>query len=167
MKKFSTIKYVDAFYISDDTLERVDLYPHTGYGKIVADSKEYIIFSFIQKLESDTRRASTSEKGLLLPKASLSPVYKKIGQEFLGKITEGDILHVEWDDITYFEETMPDGLTKMYTEGQLVMKAATFIVIKDPVTLRTSPLPIKNHPGYTPFYYVLPLSFIRNIEVEN
>lgn len=48
MDGFSKIEYVDAFYISDDNLEKVGLYSHTAYGKIIKTNEEFVVFSFIR-----------------------------------------------------------------------------------------------------------------------
>lgn len=159
MSNFSKIEYVDAFYISEDTLEKVDLYPHTAYGTIMVDNPEYIILSFVNSLEDK----NVSEKGLLLIKKSLVSNYTK-QTTVVKDFAIGDKVNVYWDDIVYFEKSIPKQQTKMYTEGHIVALTKTFLIIKDPVTLRIFPKPIKNHPGYTPFYYVIPLSFITKIE---
>jgi hypothetical protein len=47
------------------------------------------------------------------------------------------------------------------------MITETFLVIKGPITLRVEPKPIKNHPAYTPFYYVTPFAFILILKISD
>jgi hypothetical protein len=155
---FSKVEYVDAFYISDASLEKVDLYPHISYGKITEDVAGNIVVSFIEDVES-----GTSVRGLLLPKGALLTEYKN-NEQVMSGVSIGDALTVYWDDIVYFEKSVPEKITKMYTEGEVVQITSTYLLLKDPVTLRLHPQPVKNHPGYTPFYYVIPLSFITKVE---
>jgi hypothetical protein len=164
MKTFSKIEYVDAFYISDDNLEQIDLYPHVSYGRVYEERDSYFVYSLLSKkntLDGDF----IIEKGLLVPLQSLISSYKKIDSNIFLHSTVNKRVAIEWNDIVYFEEEIPSSLTKMYTEGEVVIKTDTFLVVKDPITIRVSPLPIKNHPKYTPFYYVIPLSFIMAIEI--
>jgi hypothetical protein len=166
MNGFSKIEYVDAMYISEDTLENIDLYPHTAYGKIVKQFDDSFVVSMLQSKSNKDIENRCIEKGLMVPKNALLSLYRNHNLD-LSHVSIGDDVSVQWNDIVYFEKMVPISCSTMYTEGSVAMMSDTYIVIKNPVTLRTYPLPVKNHPSYTPFYYVLPLSFIQHIEIHD
>ncbi len=164
MNKFIKINYIDAFYISDDTIEGVDLYPQKAYGEIIFENEDHIILSFINEIDSSESKKSA--RGLLITKAAILENYKNLNKEIMGNIDINTRLNIEWSDIVYYENSLPEKSSTMYSEGTLIRKTDTYIIIKDPLTIRTYPLPVKNHPSFTPFYYVIPLSFIKKIEKQ-
>ncbi len=166
MNKFIKVEYIDAFYISDDTLEGVDIYPQKAYGNIVSENKDHAVLSFINEVPYSGSEIIKTVRGLLLTKNSLLENYKNLNKNIVKNIDLNVKVNVEWTDIVYYENFIPEKCSTMYSEGTLIKKTDTFIIIKDPLTIRTHPLPVKNHPTFTPFYYVIPLSFIKKIEVQ-
>ena len=53
----------------------------------------------------------------------------------------------------------------MYTEGVLYRIEKDYILLENPETIRMSPLPIKNHPLERNTFYIIPKTFITDIEV--
>lgn len=70
-----------------------------------------------------------------------------------------------WDDIVFVQNDLRNECSRMYTEGVIFQNNSDHIVIKDPETIRTHPLPIKNHPKVKPVYYIIPKSIITEFEI--
>jgi hypothetical protein len=164
MDKFLKVKYIDAFYISADTIEGVDLYTQKAYGEIIFENEDHITLSFINEIDSSENKKSV--RGLLITKTALLENYKNSNKDIMENIDIDTKVNVEWSDIVYYENSIPEKFSTMYSEGTLVKKTETYIIIKDPITVRAYPLPVKNHPSFTPFYYVIPLSFVKKIEKQ-
>jgi hypothetical protein len=112
MENFTQIEHVDAFYIEENTLERVGLHPHVAYGQIIEKKKDSIVFSFVHTFQD----SKISKTGILIPEKAPSPEYKKYSAA-IGSGKVGNSVSVYWDDVIYYENVPPESITKMYIRG--------------------------------------------------
>ncbi len=169
-EKIYKIRYVDAYYLYKEECSRdfflyigdrpeTKLSPHEAYGYI-RYYKDSIILDFIKKTdEKDLKMV----KGLILPNNSLLSKSKILNKSF-PNISLKKKVHLQWDDLCFAENISIRESSIMETVGILVAIESDHIVIGDPDTKRIYPLPEKSHPNKKPSYYIIPISFIKNIK---
>ena len=162
LNTFTTIKYVDAQYIDWETIETKDM--HLGIWESVGYVRENkegdLVIEYFKDMQADS---SEVLEGIVIPKGSV------IGQTGYDKnlfkdLIIGKMFEVLWKDLARISAGSEVSCSRMSTSGVLHMIADDFLIIKDPIPMRLQPLPIKNHPSFTPFYYVIPKSSIIKIE---
>ncbi len=165
MKKESlmNIKYVDAHYGYDENVTETTLSPHEAYG-FVKRIDDNILITFIKKSGADVGEGDIV-KGLIIPDTALVSIVEGFKNDTVERIAVGSRVAVTWRDIVYVANTSRHDCSVMYTEGVLLRSAKDHIVLEDPETIRVYPAPTKNHPAEKPRYYVIPISFIKDISV--
>lgn len=155
------IRYIDAFYSTKEKIESIKFTVHIAVGKFrVFDDHVVIIFK-----EED----NLPKEGMLIPKQAL--ILKDNNKSKLDfddldlHSKKGSILGVFWKDIVYFEDgNIPEKCTTIYTEGELFSITFEAIVIKNPETIKIKTEEVRNHPENKPRFYIIPKSFIVDIE---
>lgn len=162
------IKYIDAYYSTAETFDGVKIFLHEAYG-FVDKNGNNIVITFIKKKGSSFKEVREKNEdiqmGLVIPDTSLVSVAHGYPQDILEDVSLGSSVSVVWRDIVYVAHMPRYDCAIMYTEGVLVKIEGNCIVLKNPETIRTHPLPIKNHPVEKSTYYTIPISFISKISV--
>ncbi len=164
------IHYVDAYYIdisygAKKALGETRLIPHEAYGYMY-QKKDTLIIIFIRKKHEKENDEGNLIKGLVLPDTALVSVVKDFGNDIIKNIKVGSSVSLTWRDSVFVANQPRYDCSEMLTEGVLYRVEKDHIVIQNPVTRRTHPLPTKNHPEEKPLYYIIPISFITSISNE-
>lgn len=168
MNKFSYIQYTDAYYILEDGNKLKTKLPHNeAYGYVKKGKNKSLIVHFIKKAHKDDSSPGLIVKGLILPNNSISLNQGSNYTKELDALRKGQNVAVTWEDVVYVENDSRDSCSIMYTEGLVYQNNGDHLVILNPETIRTSPLPIKNHPRIKPLYYIIPKSVITKFEIIN
>lgn len=162
MEKISNIKYIDASYFYNKNLP-TKLSIHEAYG-YMRKSKKNITIEFIKQI-SKNKDNKQIIKGLIIPANALTSLNKNFEIQGLQKIKIGSNISVVWRDIVYIANMPKRDCSIMYSEGILYKATNSYLVLKNPETIKTHPLPIKNHPQKKPKYYMIPKSFITEIKI--
>lgn len=165
MKNFSHIYYTDAYYILEEPDRLITKLPkNEAFGYITKAKNNNIILHFIKRADGiDSKKII---KGLVLPVNSINSENKKYINE-LNSLKIKQHVSITWNDVVFVENEVREECSIMYTEGILFKNELDHIVIKDPETVRTHPLPIRNHPKVKPLYYVIPKVLINSFEIVN
>lgn len=168
MDKIYNIKYTDAFYINSKNIGQTKLHAYETYGYL-KKCNENLIVVFIKEYKTSIKEIKNKKlkiiKGLIIPDIALLSTNNKFKNNKLKHIKIGSNVSVTWRDIVYVANLPRYDCGIMYTEGILFRTEKDHIVIKNPETIRTHPLPIENHPTKKPNYYIIPTSFIVDFEV--
>lgn len=160
MKKIHALRYVDAFYTDDSSALACStiVFPvHVAVGSAMLSSNDEVVFSY-------AKEEGKPEKGLRIPLGALILTDNEEKRQML-HLKKGHKIGVHWKDIVYFENgNVPAECSTMYTEGKVFHVASNALVVANPETLRTVSGRVGNHPEKKPAYYVIPFSFIQNIE---
>lgn len=165
MENFSRIFYIDAKYISEDVdynyLSKIKLDTHEAYGYIEKNKDGDIVLRYI----INTRYKNFLVEGLVLPIGAVcKDILIKDDMCFEYNLLKNSRYEIYWKDIVHVVGQKSEvSVSKMVTTGQLILFKEDFVIIKNPVTLRIYLEPIINHLSFTPFYYVIPKSFIYKI----
>ncbi|TSC55092.1 MAG: hypothetical protein LiPW30_558 [Parcubacteria group bacterium LiPW_30] len=170
MDKIYNIKYVDASYSYEESINqtKLDLFEAYGY---VEKNKNNIVITFIKKHGISEEKQNHDKEvniinGLVIPDTSLASISSAYKTNILDNIKINYAVSVTWRDVVHVENLPRYDCSVMYTEGILVKIESDYVILKDPKTIRTYPTPVKNHPGSgLPTYLVIPISFITDIEV--
>ena len=155
------IRYIDAFYSTKEKIESIKFTTHITVGVLrVFDDHVVIIFK-----EED----SLPKEGMLIPRQALILEDNSKSELDFNDLDlhskKGSVLGIFWKDIVYFESgNIPDKCTTIYTEGELFSVTPEAIVIKDPETIKIKTEEIRNHPKNKPRFYIIPKSFVVDIE---
>jgi len=167
MDEVYRVEYVDAYYIYEDELGETKLSPHEAFG-YVERKGDSIVIRFIKKVieegKPDTSDPDHIPEGLVIPDTALLSINKDFKLPALDTIRISSSVIVTWRDVVHVGNMVRTDCSVMYTEGILHRVEDDHVVIKDPETIRTYPLPIANHPGGKPTYLVIPKSFITEIK---
>lgn len=161
------IRYVDAQYTYAKSIGKTGLPPHEAYGYIIRNA-DTIVVIFIKKRGTDCEKIVRGKedviKGLVIPNTALMSVVETYTTTLLENLDISSQVTVTWRDVRYVANMPVYECAIMQTEGVLYRIEKNHIVIKDPRTIRTYPMPMKNHPenGH-PTYLVIPTSFITDI----
>ncbi len=165
MEKIYKIQYVDARYSYEKKINTKSKLPlHEAYGYI-EERKDCTLVIFVKSLLPSIKWGDTLLMGLILPKRATISLNEQTKIPALKNIRVGTRVVVILQDIVFFESTGRRDCSTMYTEGILIKKGIDQVIIKDPETIRTYPLPIANHPGSSPTFLCIPLGFIVSIEI--
>lgn len=160
MKQIHAIRYVDAFYTDDSSAlvsSAIVLPVHVAVGSATLSSDDELVLSY-------SKEGGKPQKGLRLPLAALILKDKEQKRQ-IPHLEKGQEIGVYWKDIVYFENgNVPAECSTMYTEGKIFHLASNALVVVNPETIRTVSGKVGNHPERNPAYYVIPFSFIQNIE---
>lgn len=168
--KIYKIKYTDAYYIDSSygrtkKLRGTKLPINEAYGYLKKE-KDILIITFLrEKGAIKINKSKDLIQALILPETALVSVTKKFKTKKLKKIKIGDTVMVTWWDVVYVQNMAVYEPSIMYTEASLIGIKRDHIVLKDPETIRIHPLPIHNHPKEKPLFFIIPISFIKNISV--
>ena len=167
MRNIYHIKYVDAFYVYVEKIKNTKPSIHEAYGYVLENGIHAVIVFVKEKpvlLRVDNKKSIA--EGLVIPRAAALPYnplkHKSLEKKF-SKIKKGDRVTVTWNDISHIVNEPQYICAAMYTEGIVYSLKKDRIVLRDPETIRTYPLPIRNHPEKKPTFYVIPKSFVTNI----
>lgn len=169
-EKIYNIKYVDAYYVYDKKIGKTKLSLFEAYGYVERKADSIIIF-FIKKMGVSNKKIIEGKenivKGLIIPDTALMSAVDVYKTDLLKNVVVGSDISITWRDVGYVANLPAyDHSVVMYTEGVLYKIEKDYIVLKDPQTVRTYPLPIKNHPGSgRPTFLVVPTSFITNVTI--
>lgn len=182
MEAVRQIFYVDAHYSYEPDLYTKEYYTHkedlrtestsvyffSAYGYIEKHGSN-IIVAFIKKrgvsLKETIKKNENIVDGLVVPDIALFSKSRECGRNILQGIKTGSRVSVTWRDVVYVANQPRYDCSVMYTEGTLYKIEKDHIVLKDTETIRTHPLPVKNHPAGRPLWYIIPIAFIKDIEV--
>ncbi len=182
MDRICNIKYVDAHYSYEPDPYVKEYYSHKedlgeqstslhflsahGYAEKYNDN---IIIAFIKKkgvpLGETIESGEKIIRGLIIPDTALVSNLHTYGRDVLKEIKTGIRVAVTWHDVVNVANQARYDCSVMYTEGTLYQIEDDHIVLKDTETIRTHPMPVKNHPAGKPLWYTIPISFIKDIEV--
>ena len=165
MKKFSNVHYVDAYYGLEEQENLTTELPHNdAFGQITKGKNNSTIVHFIDKvIKEDYLNDNTIISGLILPARSIISKSKNGFIEGLESLKVGQSVSVTWEDVVHVANNKRNDCSILYTEGIISKNNSDHLVIQNPETIRTHPLPIQNHPKVRPIYYVIPKSFITSI----
>lgn len=182
MDKVRQIFYVDAHYSYEPDLYTKEYYTHkndlreqttsvhffSAHGYI-ARHGDNIVIAFIKELNTSVdetiKNGGKIIKGLIIPDSALLSAFRNSNHDVLKGVQTGARTAVTWRDVVLVENKAQYDCSIMYTEGTLFKIEKDHIVLKDTETLRTHPMPAKNHPAGRPMWYTIPISFIKDIEV--
>lgn len=160
MNTIIAVRYIDAFYSTRNELKSMKFITHIAVGKPIVFS-DYVTIIFKEE-------KNLPKEGILIPKESLILEDNEIKLKFddLNLYSKkSSNIGVFWKDIVYFENgNMPDKCTIIYTEGELFSVTPEAIVIKNPETIKIKTKEVRNHPDKKPRFYIIPKSFIVDIE---
>lgn len=182
MEKIYNIDYVDAHYSYEPDLYTKEYYTHKEDLKVKSTSVHFfnaygyvekcgddIVIAFIKKKGIPLRETIAGGKeivdGLVIPESSLVSKANLYDRNILKEVKTSSRVAVIWHDPTYIRRLSGYDCSVMYTEGTLYKIEKDHIVLKDTETIRTYPMPVKNHPAGKPMWYIIPTSFIKDIEV--
>jgi len=144
MDEIYHIKYVDAYYSYAKKLGRVGLATHDAHGYVKKNGRN-IVVAFIKSKKA--RGKEEVALGLVVPDTALIPKKNTTKNKILEKFKVGMLLAVTWRDIVIFDYTdSRNECSIMYTEGILFKTKDNLIVLKDPETIRMSPVPVRITP---------------------
>lgn len=167
MKNIYHIQYIDAFCVYLKKIKNTKPSSHEAYGYVLKNKSDLVIF-FIKEARASLVIDNTKRvpEGLIIPIGATimynPSKYKSLEKKFL-KIQNGYHVAVTWKDVTHIVDEPQYSCPIMYTEGVLYDVKRDHIVLHNPETIRTYPLPIRNHPEKKPTFYVIPKSFIMSI----
>jgi hypothetical protein len=181
MVEVRQILYVDAHYSYEPELHTKEYYTDKGDLEVpttsvhflsahgyVARNGDNIIIAFIKEkavsLDDTIKNGDKIIKGLVITDSALISAFKKCDQSILEGLKVGTRVAVTWRDVVYVANLPRYDCSIMYTEGTLFKIEKDHIVLKETETLRTHPMPAKNHPAGRPMWYTIPISFIKDIE---
>lgn len=165
MNQFYNIKYIDAYYSNNKEVGNTKLFLHEAWGYVKKNDNN-IIISFIKTKYQNKK--DEIKLGLVIPDTALISKNNNINKEIITNLNIGNSIAVTWRDIVFFDYNNPrNSCSIMYTEGILFKTEKDHVVIKSPETIRIYPNHIKNHPEKKPNYYVIPISFITDINKIN
>lgn len=184
MDKIFNIKYIDAhysyepdlytkeYYLRKEDLKKQSTALHffSTHG-FVEKHNNNIVVAFVK--ENGVSIKETIEKGekiidgLVIPDTALLSRVDASDSNILKGVKIGSRVAVTWRDIVRVVSQSRYDCSIMYTEGTLYKKESDHIVLKDTETIRTHPMPAKNHPAGKPLWYTIPISFIKDIEVTS
>lgn len=162
-KKIVALEYIDASFFYKKPRIWPGLIKHTVLGKVIHLTEDAVVIEF-------TKKNNTSERGVLIPLNAIVTSNKtnKINKKTENPLLEnGLIIGVTWRDIVYFDNgNIPKKPTEIYSEGILIYKNDKYIVLRNTGTIAISKKDIKEFPNAQkkPTYFVIPISFISNIE---
>lgn len=179
------IFYTDAYYSYEKDLGVIGYYES---GKIASRPKEMlsvlsvydaygfvekhgdsIVVAFIKKKDLSLRKTiRNGEKiieGLIIPDTAILSRVHSCSHDILEGIKNGIRIAVTWRDVVTVANLARYDCSIMYTEGTLYKIEKDHIVLKDTETIRVHPMPAINHPAGKPMWYIIPISFIKDIEV--
>lgn len=182
MNDIRQIFYVDAHYSYEPDLYTKEYYSHKkdlkesstalhffsahGY---VEKHNDNIIIAFIKKkgtsLKETIKMTENIIEGLIIPDTALLSFVRTCGHSVLKGIRTGTRVAVTWRDVVHVSNQARYDCSIMYTEGTLYKIENDHIVLQDTETIRTHPMPVKNHPAGKPLWFTLPISFIKDIEI--
>jgi hypothetical protein len=169
MNEFQKIEYIDAMYNTFDLaldlnyVDNLKLKIHVAYGILSVNEEGDYILEYVKKVNQEIQDNKIVE-GLILPKGSLYEEYSdsNFQKNFTSK--EGDKVSITWKDIVNVVNLDRRDCSVMETSGVVYRVYNDFILIKNPDTVRTYPLPIQSHPSDKPKFYVIPKSFILSLK---
>lgn len=182
MDTIKHISYADAHYSYEKDLYTKEYYSHkkdlaqsptslhlfSAYG-YVENYGNSIIVAFIKKkgipLLETIKKGEKVIEGLVIPNAALLSNVRTFGHDVLKGTPIGSRVAVTWLDVVHVANLAQYDCSRMYTEGTLYKIENDHIVLKDTETIRTHPLPVKNHPAGKPLWYTIPISLISDIEI--
>ena len=170
MEKFLKIEYIDAKYTNQAvSLVIVILDAHQAYGSLATTSNSDYILDYV--VTDNPNFKNKIMEGLILPKGSLVSEYKdkNYQEQFIKSFNDNGIkikdkVEITWKDVVHVIDSTQVECSIMYTEGIIHRIYNDFILVSNPETIRSYPLPVKNHPPVKPLYYVIPKSFILEIK---
>ncbi|VAW25290.1 hypothetical protein MNBD_BACTEROID04-1997 [hydrothermal vent metagenome] len=169
MDKIYNIKYVDAYYSYAKNINKTKLLLHEAYGYIEKNNNNIVIVFLKESgvgVETTIKEKKNIIKGLIIPDTALVSVSSiRDNLDVLNDLIEGMFLSVTWRDVVYVANRPRYDCSIMRTEGVLCKIESDHIVIKNPKTIRTYPLPRKNYPTKKPNYYIIPISFVSDVSI--
>lgn len=182
MEKIYNIDYVDAYYSYEPDLYTKEYYTHKKDLKVKSTSVHFfnaygyvekcgsdIVVAFIKKkgvsLKETIDKRDSIVEGLIIPDVALLSKIRECNNNIIKGVEIGSRVAVTWRDPTYIRRLSEYDCSVMYTEGTLYKIEKDHIVLKDTETIRTHPMPVKNHPAGKPMWYIIPISFIKDVEV--
>ncbi|MGB2580690.1 MAG: hypothetical protein WBC83_03270 [Minisyncoccia bacterium] len=181
MDKIYNIKYVDAWSSYDADLyadkyytDKKDLkakstsvYFFSAYGFVERHGSD-IVVAFIKKrgvpLNETIKKKEKIIDGLVIPDVAMLSKVSLFSHSVLKGLKMDSRVAVTWRDPTYIKRLPEYDCSVLYTEGTLHKIEKDHIVLRDTETIRVHPMPIKNHPAGRPLWYVIPISFIKDVE---
>ncbi|MEX0909954.1 MAG: hypothetical protein WDZ75_01535 [Candidatus Paceibacterota bacterium] len=100
---------------------------------------------------------------MIIPESALLSRQNEYLEE-LKSLKTSERVAVTWKDVVHVANMSRNSSSIMYSEGFLLKDGGDHIVLKDPETIKIHPTPVKNHPPFQPFYYVIPKSAITRFE---
>lgn len=162
--------YTKEYYTHKEDLREktTSVYFFSAYG-FVEKHGDDIVIAFIKKKGVPLRETIEGGKeivdGLVIPESSLASKANLYDRDILKEVKIGSRVAVIWHDPTYIRRLSGYDCSIMYTEGTLYKIEKDHIVLKDTETIRTHPMPVKNHPAGKPMWYIIPISLIKDVEV--
>lgn len=102
---------------------------------------------------------------MIIPEVALLSVKSSFSHGVLKGVKIDSRVAVTWCDISAVIDSLRYDCGIMYTEGTLYKIEKDHIVLRDTETIRVHPMPVKNHPAGKPLWYIIPISFIKDIEI--
>lgn len=181
MDKIYNIKYVDAWssyepdlytdkYYDDKSdlrTKSTSVYFFNTYGFMERHGND-IVIAFIKKngipLKETIEKKEKIVDGLVIPSGALLSNATPLDHNVLNGLKIDSRVAITWSDPTYIKRLSEYECSVLYTEGTLYKIEKDHIVLRDTETIRVHPMPVKNHPAGRPLWYVIPISFIKDIE---
>ncbi len=161
--KYIDASYIDSSYKKNKRLGKTRLHYYEAYGYLHKNGSDIVLIFIKENKKKQLEKTTEIIKGLVIPDTAIVSVTKKNNNTILGVIKKGSCVEVWWRDIVIVTNQPVYESSVMYTEGVLFRIEKDHIIIKNPETIRTYPLPVRNHPPEKPLYYIIPLLLITNI----
>lgn len=155
------LKYLDPYYGYDEISEDSKFAVHEACGYITLLDKVAIV-EFLKEIDStDTHIV----RGLIIPRGALleEALHPKMDLNLEYSLNKD--ISLEWLDVALVSETQRKEPSIMKTSGRVMRLDSNYLVIKNPNTVRTYPLPKRKHPEDTPAFIVIPYSLISKVSV--
>lgn len=181
MDKIYHIKYVDGHYSYEPDLYTKEYYTHKEDLNVESTAVHFLrAYGYVEKHGDDIVVAHAKKKGitlkeiikeggkigigLVIPDSSLLSKVCAQNHDVLRGVKIGTRVAVTWRDVVAVANIARYDCAIMYTEGTLYKIEKDHIVLRDTETIRTHPMPVKNHPAGKPLWYTIPISFIKDVE---
>lgn len=155
-------------YKEDLRVKTTSVHAFSAYGFVEKHGSD-IVIAFIKKkgvsLKEAIEKRDSIVDGLVIPEVSLSSKANSCNHHVLSGVEVGARIAVTWRDPTDIRRLAEYDCSVMYTEGTLYKIQDNHIVLRDTETIRVHPMPVVNHPAGRPLWYIIPIAFIKDIEV--